>query len=153
MRKISFAIMIAVIIAASLAHGHGVTYGIFEERAMAVRFGYAGGEPMSYVEAKVFGPESSPDLEFQNGRTDARGVFAFVPDRPGTWQVVAWDNLGHKGSMEVVVGQDNAGLRFQSQAGGMKDGPAIVRILFALSVIGNLAFVIAYIKRPKVKHP
>jgi nickel transport protein len=133
---------------ASLAYGHGVTYGICNEHAMAVRFGYAGGEPMSYVEVKVFGPESSPDLEFQNGRTDARGVFAFVPDRPGPWHVEAWDNLGHKGSIKVVVEESNTGWKAGSQVETTRNGSIVIKCLLAMSIIANLAFVIALIKRP-----
>lgn len=149
MREIIFGGLVSLCLWTSLAYGHGVTYGICDEHAMAVRFIYAGGEPMSYVEAKVFGPESPPDLEFQNGRTDARGVFAFVPDRPGSWQVEAWDNLGHKGSIEVIVEQSNTGLKVGSQIETINDSSAVIRILLALSVIANLAIVIAFIKRPR----
>lgn len=148
MREISFGIIITVIFAASLAHSHGVTYGIFDAHAIAVRFGYAGGEPMSYVETKVFGPKSTPDLEYQNGRTDARGVFAFVPDTPGSWRVEAGDNLGHKGSIELVVDQAETGLKSTSQAGNLKDVSLMVKIFLGLSTIANLAFVAAFIKRP-----
>lgn len=148
MRRKLFGGLVSLLLWASLVYGHGVTYGICDEHAMAVRFGYAGGEPMSYVEAKVFGPESPPDLEFQNGRTDARGVFAFVPDRPGPWRVEAWDNLGHKGNIKVIVEQSNTGLKAGIQAKTIKNGSALIKILLALSVIANLAFVIAFIKRP-----
>ena len=122
---------------------------MLDEHAMAVRFGYADAEPMSYVEAKVFGPDSPSDLEFQNGRTDARGVFAFVPNRPGLWRVEAWDNLGHKGRIEVVVEQSNNGLKAGSQVETIKEGSVVIRFLLALSVIANLAFVIAFIKHPR----
>jgi nickel transport protein len=149
MRKVCFGIVITVILTASLAYSHGVTYGIFDEKAIAVRFGYAGDEPMSYVDVKVLGPKSTPDLEFQNGRTDARGVFAFVPNIPGLWRVEAWDNQGHKGIIEVVVEQDKTGLKPTSQAGNLKDGSTMVKILLAFSAIANLAFVAAFIKRPK----
>jgi nickel transport protein len=148
MREKLFGGLVSLLLWASVAYGHGVTYGICDERAMAVRFDYAGGEPMSYVEAKVFGPESPRDLEFQNGRTDARGVFAFVPDLPGPWRVEAWDNLGHKGSIEVIVEQSSTGLKAGSQVETIKNGSAVIKILLALSVIANLAFVIAFIKRP-----
>jgi nickel transport protein len=148
MRGELFGGLVSLLLWASLAYGHGVTYGICDEHAMAVRFDYADDEPMSYVEAKVFGPESPLNLEFQNGRTDARGVFAFVPDRPGTWRVEAWDNLGHKGSIEVIVEQSNTGLKARSQVETIKNGSVVIRILLALSVIANLAFVIAFIKRP-----
>ena len=149
MRAVYFGIVSTVIFAGSLAYSHGVTYGIFDAHTITVRFGYAGGEPMSYVDTKVFGPESTPDLEFQNGRTDARGVFAFVPDHVGSWRVEASDNLGHKGSLEVVVEQSNAGLKSASQAESMQNGLPLVKILLALSAIANLAFVFAFIKRPK----
>lgn len=148
MREVRLGIIIGVIFAASLAHSHAVTYGIFDAHAVAVRFSYAGGEPMSYVETKVFGPKSTPDLEFQNGRTDARGVFAFVPNIPGSWRVEAWDNLGHKGSIEVVVEQSNTGLKAGSQVETIKNGSVVIKLLLALSIITNLAFVIAFIKRP-----
>ena len=148
MRDKLFGGLVSLLLWASLAHGHGVTYGLCDEHAMVVRFDYAGGEPMSYVEAKVFGPESPPDLEFQNGRTDARGVFAFVPDRPGPWRVEAWDNLGHKGSIEVLVEHSSTGLNAGSQVETIKNDSAVIKILLALSVIANLAFVIAFIKRP-----
>jgi nickel transport protein len=139
--------LVSLLLLASLAHAHGVTYGICDEHAMAVRFGYAGGEPMSYVEVKVFGPESPPDLEFQNGRTDGRGVFAFVPDRQGPWRVEAWDNLGHKGTMAVIVEQSNTGLKAGNQLETIESS-VVMKILLALSIIANLTFVIAFIKRP-----
>ena len=149
MRKACFGIVIAVIFTASLAHGHGVTYTIVEEQGIAVHFSYAGGEPMSYAETKVFGPESSPDLEFQNGRTDARGIFAFVPDCPGSWRVEAFDNLGHKGSMEIVVEKTNTDLAARREAGAQKEDSTLLKILLALSVIANLAIAAAFLKRPK----
>lgn len=149
MRGELFGGLVSLLLWTSLAYGHGVTYSICDEHVMAVRFGYAGGEPMSYVEVKVFGPESPPDLEFQNGRTDARGVFAFVPDRPGPWWVEAWDNLGHKGKIKVVVEQSDTGLKAGSAVETKKNGSVLIKIIFALSIIANLAFVIAFIKRPR----
>jgi nickel transport protein len=149
MRKVYLTVITALFSITSLAYGHGVNYGIFEEHTIAIYFGYAGGEPMSYAQAKVFGPESSPDLEFQNGRTDARGVFAFVPDRPGTWQVEASDNLGHKGRIEVVVEQDQTGLKAGSQTEEVKNESTLLKVLLALSAIANLAFLTAFIKRPR----
>lgn len=149
MRTVCFGIIIALIAAASPAHSHGVTYGILNAQVIAVQFAYTGGEPMSYVETKIFSPESTPEVEFQNGRTDAHGVFAFVPDIPGSWRVEAWDNLGHKGSVEVVVEQGKAGLKSTGQAGDLKGGSTMVKILLALSAIANLAFLAAFLKRPR----
>lgn len=122
----------------SLAYGHGVTYGVIADRAVAVRFGYAGGEPMSYAECKVFGPGSSPDLEFQNGRTDARGIVSFVPDKPGDWTVTAWDEMGHKGTLEVLVSGSKADLA-GAAAPVPQAGPTPISVALGLSVLANLA--------------
>ncbi|MGE4299390.1 MAG: hypothetical protein AB7E47_15345 [Desulfovibrionaceae bacterium] len=138
MGKAVFAALCATLLAATLAHGHGVSFGVIPNRAVAVRFTYAGGEPMSYVEAKVFGPDSTPDLEFQNGRTDAHGVVSFVPDMPGTWTVTAWDEAGHKGTIDVPVDHTEAGFAAGAQAAAQQ-GPAIIKVVFGLSVLANLA--------------
>jgi hypothetical protein len=63
--------------------------------------------------------------------------------------VEAWDILGHKGSIEMVVEQGKAGLKSTPRTGDLKDGSSVVEILLALSAIANLAFVAAFIKRPK----
>lgn len=149
MRGVFLMAVFAAILIASLAYGHGVSYGIFPERAVAVRFIYAGGEPMSYVEAKVFGPQSFSDLEFQNGRTDARGVFAFVPDRPGAWRVEAWDELGHKGSIKVPVMKNGADLETASQNAVTESGPSTTKVILGLSIIANLALTVAVTRRQK----
>ena len=122
----------------SLAYGHGVTYEVIPGHATAVRFGYAGGEPMSYSEFQVFGPDSSPDLEFQNGRTDARGVVSFVPDKPGAWTVTAWDEMGHKGTLEVAVA-DLESERSSATAPSPQGGPTATSVALGLSVLANLA--------------
>ena len=132
----------------SLAYGHGVTYGVVPDRAVAVRFGYAGGEPMSYTEFKVFGPDSSPDLEFQNGRSDARGMVSFVPDKPGVWTVTAWDEMGHRGSLEVPVEDLKAGPSTpasRTPAGG----PSAAKIALGLSLLANLALLGMVLRRRK----
>lgn len=146
MRGTCFLAAIVVMLAASLAYSHGVNYGLFHERAMAVRFIYAGGEPMSYVKAKVFGPQSSPDLEFQNGRTDARGVFAFVPDRPGTWRVEARDDSGHKGSINVAVEKSNADLKAVNAVESKENGSMSLKLFLGISIIANLSLALAVIK-------
>ena len=63
--------------------------------ARVVAFSYSTGDVAAYAEAKLYGPDSA-DVEFQNGRTDAQGRFAFLPDKPGTWTIVVADNMGHK---------------------------------------------------------
>lgn len=130
-----------LLLACSLAMAHGVNYSLLEGKAVAVSFSYSGGEPMSYVEAKVFGPGSSPDLEFQNGRTDARGIFAFVPDQPGKWWVEVEDNQGHKGVFQADFGQnDKVIMPLAHDNSG--EGPLLLKVVLALSLMLNLALII-----------
>ena len=144
MNRCLLAILILLLIG-SAAFGHGVTCRNIDETAVAVLFAYSDGEPMSYAETKVFGPQSSPDLEFQNGRTDARGIFGFIPDRPGNWRIEAGDGMGHKVSHEIVVKDTTAALQkpaIPSTREPSSARPGVLQILLGLSVIANLALLL-----------
>ncbi len=56
---------------------------------------FGGTEPATFCQVAVFSPAKA-DTEFQTGRTDARGRFAFVPDAAGSWRVVVDDEMGHR---------------------------------------------------------
>lgn len=75
--------------------------------SVVVAAAYGGSEPAPYISAGVFSP-ADPQREFQSGRTDARGVFAFVPDRPGVWQCILDDELGHRKELTITVDPDGA---------------------------------------------
>ncbi|MEZ4526459.1 MAG: hypothetical protein R2941_11120 [Desulfobacterales bacterium] len=83
------------------AHGTGCRI-LTEDKAVTAEFYYSGGEPMSYAEVLVFSPEDEK-IEFQNGRTDRKGRFAFCPDTPGKWRIEASDGMGHKAVAGVEV--------------------------------------------------
>ncbi|MFV0347141.1 MAG: hypothetical protein ACK5JO_01045 [Halodesulfovibrio sp.] len=160
MRRLLFAIAMLVI-NASPALGHGVSYGMAESKALTVFFAYSGNEPMSYVPVLVFGPQSTPDLEFQNGRTDAQGKFAFVPDRPGEWRVEASDGTGHKGVMAVTVteamltsgdttsGEAASGDGAYSAAQSAGTPPMAERTILGLSLLANLLLGALLLRRRK----
>jgi hypothetical protein len=57
--------------------------------------------------------------------------------------------LGHKGRIEVVVEQDQTGLKAGSQTEEVKNESTLLKVLLALSAIANLAFLTAFIKRPR----
>lgn len=144
MNRCILAILI-LLLTGSAAFGHGVTCRSVDEPAVAVLFAYSDGEPMSYAETKVFGPQSSPDLEFQNGRTDARGIFGFIPDRPGNWRIEARDGMGHKASHEIVVQATTATLQKPATPSNREphlSSPGALHILLGLSIIANLAFLL-----------
>ena len=52
-----------------------------------VQFAYSSGEQPTYAKVEVYSP-ADDKVEFQNGRTDAQGRFAFMPDAPGRWRII-----------------------------------------------------------------
>ncbi|MEF2145570.1 MAG: hypothetical protein V3573_09010 [Desulfovibrionaceae bacterium] len=84
------------------AEAHGVRRVHYESTAFVVEVSFSDGTAASYAEVLVFAPENS-DVEFQNGRTDAKGRFAFLPDRPGNWLVRVNAGMGHGFDMEIEV--------------------------------------------------
>jgi nickel transport protein len=95
MKKIQV-LLIWGIISASVVTvwGHG-TEGLVEKgEGLLVSAGYDDGEPMSYAEFKILGPDS--DIPFQKGRTDRNGRLMFRPDKKGLWQIIVSDGMGHR---------------------------------------------------------
>lgn len=121
-----------------------------------VQFAYAGGEVPTYAKVEVYSPADAK-VEFQNGRTDAQGCFAFMPDTPGQWRIIMADNMGHRveHAVEVSTGQ---GAALPSAAS--KDKPAAtgatpgvgefsvpLRMVLGLSLLANLALGAAVLRR------
>lgn len=73
---------------------HDMIHDIKEGNAIVIRAGYDTGEPMSYSEVLIYSPRDGK-IEFQNGRTDKNGSFAFLPDAPGEWRIVVSGEEGH----------------------------------------------------------
>lgn len=81
--------------------------------AVLVTAEFGGTEAAAFCQVAVFSPAKA-DAEFQTGRTDARGRFAFVPDAPGKWRVIVDDEMGHR---------QEATMEWR-QAGGAESGGA-----------------------------
>lgn len=63
---------------------------------------YSGGIPVKCAEVTIFSP-AEDETAFQNGHTDQRGIFAFVPDEDGTWKMIVDDGMGHREEVEIVI--------------------------------------------------
>lgn len=149
MRKHLQTLVVAImcVFAAGSAYAHGVTANSISSKTVAVRFGYAGGDPMSYAEVLVFAPTAKEgDAEFQNGRTDALGNFAFVPNIPGTWRISSSD-MGHRAEMQIEVTEQGI-----VQAKAPTGLPSqTLRMLLGLSLIINLLAACLLLKRSSRK--
>ena len=106
---------------------------------------YEGTEPASFISVTVNPPEGSEAAShgdaFQTGRTDYTGRFVFLPSGPGEWEVVLDDELGHKATLTVSIGNE-----LPQATDGYPQPPAQAeglsteyRLLVGLSLIAGLA--------------
>ena len=127
-----------------------------------VQFAYAGGQVPTYAKVEVYGPADA-NVEFQNGRTDAQGRFAFMPDTPGQWRIIMADNMGHRVEHAVDVSPSQGSAQIAAQTSGPNtDKPAAtgatpgvgefsvpLRVLLGLSLLANMALGTAVLRRRK----
>ena len=90
-------------LSAPCVEAHGTGHRVIRDAgAVAVESFYSDREPMSYAEVKLYGP-SDDSIEYQNGRTDKNGRFAFLPDQEGTWRMEVGDGMGHLMRADIDV--------------------------------------------------
>ena len=124
-------------------------------RPQVFRAGFSGGEPASYAPCLIHGPESGLEggPEFQSGRTDARGIFAFVPDRDGVWNVVVDGGMGHRLAFDVLVNSTAPGVQAvpkDTPSGGYSRTEILVRAGLGASLILNLFLVPTLLRRRRI---
>jgi nickel transport protein len=108
---------------------------------------YSGSEAMSYAAVLVFSPQDSK-TEYQNGRSDAAGVFSFVPDRPGKWRFVIDDEMGHRVEKDIDVTAEF--LKGSVKSGVSESLPAYWKILIGVSIIIGCTGILFWVKARKV---
>lgn len=125
------------------ASAHGTAYRVIDGNAtITAEFFYSDNEPMRYAEVLVFGP-GDENVEYQNGRTDRMGRFAFFPQTPGTWRIEVNDGVGHAVHTRFEVNRRGA------DGTGLKNTPVVrnsllgetslfTRIILGLSLMLNL---------------
>ena len=133
---------------------HGTDYRIISKKAVVMEFFYSDKKPMQYAEVLILSPKNDT-IEYQNGRTDQNGRFAFLPEMPGEWRVKVNDGVGHAVSATVAVNPENAGSSTENLAGdvpqkqsGMLDSvPKIVKLIFGVSLLANFFLGLSVWKR------
>jgi nickel transport protein len=133
------------------AFGHGTDYRLIRKEAVvAAEFFYSDKTPMRYAEILVI-KKKKEKVEYQNGRTDKNGRFAFLAETPGEWQMKVNDGMGHAVHATVTVNPVNSeskntgeiSANRRSAVSKKKDplfGEATmcVRLVFGLSILLNL---------------
>ena len=130
---------------------HGTDYRLIGNNSVvAAEFFYSDKVPMQYAEVLVFSPENDT-VEYQNGRTDQNGRFAFLAELPGNWQMKVNDGMGHAVHATVTVNPVEAEQNTPAQANDHQLNTATekkdtlfanvsmsIKLFFGLSILLNL---------------
>lgn len=114
--------------------------------AVLVRFAYSDDRGAEFAAVRVIGADGK---EFQNGRTDARGRFAFIPDAAGTWRITVTDGMGHKVEHAVEVAAAGSPAEAAGTDGGNTEQSLPLRAGLGLSLLANLALAACLLRRRK----
>lgn len=114
--------------------------------AVLVRFAYSDDRGAEFAAVRVIGADGK---EFQNGRTDARGRFAFIPDAPGVWRITVADGMGHKVEHAVEVAAAGSQTETAGTDGGNTEQSLPLRAGLGLSLLANLALAACLLRRRK----
>lgn len=145
---------------------HGTDYRLIgNDAVVTAEFFYTDQTPMQYAEVLVFSPENNR-VEYQNGRTDQNGRFAFLAETPGEWRVKVNDGMGHAVQAAVTIGSDNArteasddipnnhlnhGIKKKNPLFG--ELPTGVKLVFGLSILLNVFLGVHVFQRKRKDAP
>jgi nickel transport protein len=133
---------------------HGTAHRVVRDgTAVTVESFYTDKEPLQYAEVLVFSP-SDRKVEYQNGRTDRNGRFAFFPDRQGTWRMEVSDGMGHRMTADIEVTApaepDTGSGSGSAGEGETQPGDSVpLKAAFGVSLIANAALVFHFLKTGK----
>ena len=99
---ISLSIMVST--GNTLAHGVNVDIRI-EGGVVILEASYSPTQPLVDAAVAIYSP-AEPENEWQSGRTDRTGHFAFIPDVTGEWSIVIDDQKGHIKKATIVFSTD-----------------------------------------------
>lgn len=132
---------------------HGTDYRIINGAdTVTVECVFTDGEPMQYAEVVLYSPENTT-MEYQNGRTDKQGIFAFYPQSSGIWRMEVSDGMGHAIQAEIDVIPQN-----DTDAGGYKtiaeqqhgnESSGLFKAVLGISLIINIFWGISLGKRKR----
>jgi len=101
-----FLISLSILVSTGNALAHGITVDIgIEGGVVILGASYSPAQPLVDASVFIYSP-AEPENEWQTGRTDRTGHFAFVPDAKGEWSIVIDDQKGHMKRTTIVFTPD-----------------------------------------------
>ncbi len=134
-----------ILVSQSNLWAHSVVYEVKEISGITIKVEYDDGEPMSYAEVLIYSPVDE-EIEYQNGRTDKRGCFSFLPDQPGEWKIMVDDGMAHGIVAKVLVEE---GITVKILHHGF---PRWQKLITGISIILGLTGLLFYLVARKRTH-
>ncbi|XPV77429.1 MAG: hypothetical protein ACNI27_05805 [Desulfovibrio sp.] len=136
---VAYICALSLCVAATAVHAHGLGYTMIEsDNTVSFEALFSSGDPVSYAEVFIYSPDNK-DVEFQNGRTDAAGRFAFLPNKNGLWKVVVNAGMGHRLTFDTPV---ELGKKLKAESSSPVPTSQFVPALLGLSLILNIFLVL-----------
>ncbi len=129
----TLSVILILLFSATTGYSHGVIGKAETRQAVCLNAAYDDGEPMSYAEVSIYSPKEHHP--FQSGYTDSKGVFCFLPDTIGKWQLKVNDGMGH----QLALGFDHRTKSTPSQP--IAASPQLSKIN---GVIGGVGVIIGF---------
>lgn len=93
-------LILGLCVAHSPLHAHGIKYSL-SSGGIVIQAFFDNNQPAKGLFVAIFAPGSSE--KFQTGKTDINGHFVFFPDRPGDWEVLVFDQMGHRLEIKLPI--------------------------------------------------
>jgi hypothetical protein len=153
MRKYFLLYIILILTINNDSSAHDVTVEIAKSYpSVIVRASYFQAEPLSYAEVMIFSPESDV-VEYQYGRADKSGYFAFVPNSIGDWKITVDDEMGHFKETVVTITDDfftgegaTAIIAHTNHRSSIHDLQPLYKIIFGLALIFGITGIFYWFK-------
>jgi nickel transport protein len=149
-------LILCIILIASIgteSSAHDVSIEITKNYpSVILRASYFQAEPLAYARVMIFSPVNDV-VEYQNGRTDKSGYFAFVPDSKGDWKITVDDEMGHFTESIVTITDDfftlegtAAVVAHTNRRSSIGDLQPMYKILFGLALLFGITGIFYWFK-------
>ena len=106
LKHIVFLFSLSTMISISSALAHGVTVDLsIEGRVVILEASYSPTQPLVDALVFIYSP-AEPENQWQTGKTDRTGHFAFIPDVKGEWSILIDDQKGHMKKTTIAFTPD-----------------------------------------------
>ncbi|MCP5047814.1 MAG: carboxypeptidase regulatory-like domain-containing protein [bacterium] len=128
---------------------HGIWVRIEKKPPLIViKAGYDAGKTVS--DASVTVRHGAGREPFKRGSTDSSGSFGFTPDKPGQWEVMVDDGMGHRQteSFTLEAGFFEGKQGETEPAGPPPMGGYLVKVLLGVLLILGVTFLMKRLQQP-----